>query len=389
MFRPAAERLVAIGDLHGDLGKTKEAFVAGGLIDPRTLRWVGGDTVAVQVGDQLDRGGDEVAILYMLERLRREAREAGGELIVMNGNHETMNVAGQFRYAFRPGVEDFRRWRGRQIMGAALKATCGEGPGQCTLLGAARVADIVESRYVKNGRGRSKSPTPPGGAPGWLYTDEGPGSTMPRLAAVAPGGPVATRFLAHQPVVVAVGSTVFTHGGVLPHHAEYGLEHINKEVSDWIKGGSSAGRVERSTVPVHVRSRESVVWARDYSHPDGTQCNCDVLEEALGKMPGMRRVVVGHTIQQPGGVNGACDGRVIKVDVGMSAGCGDSRPEVLEILRDGEGGISRLRLDEDTGAVVREPVAGVPQRATTAENQAKATKGGVNGSYISSLFGGR
>jgi hypothetical protein len=38
-----------------------------------------------EVGDQLDRGGDEVAILYMLERLRREAREAGGELIVMNG----------------------------------------------------------------------------------------------------------------------------------------------------------------------------------------------------------------------------------------------------------------------------------------------------------------
>ena len=37
------------------------------------------------MGDQLDRGGDEVAILYMLERLRREAREAGGELIVMNG----------------------------------------------------------------------------------------------------------------------------------------------------------------------------------------------------------------------------------------------------------------------------------------------------------------
>ena len=68
--------------------------------------------MAVQVGDQLDRGGDEVAILFMLERLRREARAAGGELIVMNGNHETLNVAGKFRYAFKGGMEDFRRWWG-------------------------------------------------------------------------------------------------------------------------------------------------------------------------------------------------------------------------------------------------------------------------------------
>jgi hypothetical protein len=35
---------------------------------------------------------------------------------LQHGNHETMNVMGQFRYAFRPGVEDFRRWRGRQCM---------------------------------------------------------------------------------------------------------------------------------------------------------------------------------------------------------------------------------------------------------------------------------
>lgn len=48
VFRPAAERLVAIGDLHGDLGKTKEAFVAGGLMDAHTGAWVGGKTVAVQ-----------------------------------------------------------------------------------------------------------------------------------------------------------------------------------------------------------------------------------------------------------------------------------------------------------------------------------------------------
>lgn len=47
-FLPAAERIVAIGDLHGDLDKTKRALRLGGLID-EAGNWTGGQTVAVQV----------------------------------------------------------------------------------------------------------------------------------------------------------------------------------------------------------------------------------------------------------------------------------------------------------------------------------------------------
>lgn len=47
-FLPAAARLVAIGDLHGDMGKTRRAFRIGGLIDDNG-KWSGGTTTAVQV----------------------------------------------------------------------------------------------------------------------------------------------------------------------------------------------------------------------------------------------------------------------------------------------------------------------------------------------------
>jgi len=43
--------------------------------------------------------------------------------------------------------------------------------------------------------------------------------------------------------------------------------------------------------------------------------------------------VVGHTIQRRG-INSACDAKVIRIDVGLSAGCGDRSPQVLEILND-------------------------------------------------------
>lgn len=47
-------------------------------------------------------------------------------------------------------------------------------------------------------------------------------------------------------------------------------------------------------------------------------------------------MVVGHTIQQPVGLNGACDNMVIRVDVGLSKGCADGMPQVLEIREDKE-----------------------------------------------------
>jgi hypothetical protein len=50
-FLPAAKRVVAIGDLHGDFEKTRRAFRLGGLIDEND-RWAAGTTVAVQVCTQ-------------------------------------------------------------------------------------------------------------------------------------------------------------------------------------------------------------------------------------------------------------------------------------------------------------------------------------------------
>ena len=383
LFRPAVRRLVAIGDVHGDLRATTEALRAGGVLDDEN-KWCGGETTVVQVGDQLDRGGDEIAILFLLERLRFEARRAGGELIVMNGNHETLTAAGRFRYADDASRGDLRRWRGRQLFGAALKHACGEKPGQCTLLGADAAAEAVErgrkgfpmtpppragaarddERRARDASSTTKTETEtftkksgvaprPGASTYAIHADASASSWMPRLAAFAPGGPLATRFLAHQPVVCAVGSTVFAHGGVLRSHARVGLRRANRETAEWLAGSLASG-----APPAHVTGADSVVWARTYSHPDAFRCDCDALDEALKALPGMARVVVGHTIQGEKGVNAACAGKALRVDVGMSRGCGGRAPEVLEILDDGAGGISKLRWDAERKKVVREPVEG-------------------------------
>lgn len=298
---PAAERLVAIGDLHGDMAKTRRAFSLAGLIDQQD-RWTGGDTVVVQVGDILDRGDQEIEIFYWLERLQREAAAAGGALHILNGNHETMNVAHHFRYVTPGGYASFRTWAETHALEAALKGRCGCHPD---------VTDLRKAMGLRGGDGLAA-----------------------RSAALQPGGPLATRFIAPHPVVLQVGSTVFVHGGLLPQHVAYGIERMNIETREWVLKGPINAK------PRFLSGREAVVWARDYSQEDPARCDCDALKKALAGVPGAARVVVGHTIQGAG-INSACGGRVFRIDVGLSRGCGDGTPEVLEILRDRE--VRRLR----------------------------------------------
>lgn len=59
-------RLVAIGDLHGDLSAALATLELAGVVAPghggridRTV-WAGGDTLVVQMGDFTDRGPSEI-----------------------------------------------------------------------------------------------------------------------------------------------------------------------------------------------------------------------------------------------------------------------------------------------------------------------------------------
>ena len=268
---PAVPRLIALGDLHGDLAATRAALRLAGAIDDAD-RWIGGDLVVVQTGDQLDRGDDERAILDLLDRLRGEAAAAGGAVHVLNGNHELMNVAGDLRYVTAGGLLDFQ-----DVPGLDLAAPAAQG-----------VPPAVRARFL----------------------------------AFAPGGPYARR-LAERNVVQIVGDTVFVHGGVLPEHVRYGLDRINREVQAWLRGDGE--------VPVAVAlDEQSPVWTRLYSDNPG-EAACRALGDALAAIPAAR-MVVGHTVHRQG-ITSACDGKVWMIDVGMAAYYG-GRPEVLEIVGD-------------------------------------------------------
>ena len=98
---PAPQRIVAIGDLHGDHDAWRAIARAAGLINAKG-KWSGGNATLVQMGDVVDRGPDSLKIIRDLMSLQREAPKRGGKVIVLLGNHEAMMMTGDMRYV-HPG----------------------------------------------------------------------------------------------------------------------------------------------------------------------------------------------------------------------------------------------------------------------------------------------
>lgn len=229
------KRLVAIGDLHGDLAATRAALRTAGAIDDRD-RWIGGALVVVQTGDVLDRGDDEQAILDLIARLEGEAKAAGGALIMLLGNHELMSGAGDLRYVTPGGLSDFDD-----------------------------VAGLDTSKYASVSERARK-----------------------RIAALAPGGPYAKQLAAHN-VIAIVGDTVFSHAGVLGDWATQ-VDAVNQSSRCWLDG--QAGGPENP--PLAMTSTESPVWTRAIG---ADSADCAQVKSSLAAL-GVKRMVVGHTVQR-------------------------------------------------------------------------------------------
>ena len=359
---PPSPRVVAIGDLHGDLGKARAALRTADVIDAND-RWCGGTSVVVQVGDILDRGDDEVAIFHLLHRLQGEALRAGGRLHVMNGNHESMNVVaaqtqgGRFRYATAGGMEAYRHWADTQRFAAALKLRCG----------------VKQHPHL---------------APGSTAAEVEPAGAA-RAQSMCADCPFSRLFLHGKPVALQIGSTLFTHGGWVPEHASHGIDAVNAAADAWMRGASYPSNTPPAAasppLPPVLGGSRAVVWSRGHGWPNPAKCDCADLTAALAATPsGPARVVVGHTIQQ-GGINAVCDGAAIRVDVGMSAGCGNGNVQVLEILEDGKAGIYVLS-DSPHGVIrTRVPTA---EAAFAALKEKKERAAAAAGAHTADAAGG-
>lgn len=314
---PAVKRLIAIGDIHGDLGLAIRSFKLANLIDDK-FNWIAQppDTVVVQVGDQIDScrpipglndchnvkyAGDvrdDMNVLEFFNKMHIEASKAGGAVYSLLGNHELMNAQGNFNYVSYENMQNFNY---KQYQGPA---------------------------------GRKE--------------------------AFKPGAPIANMLACTRPSILVVGSTLFVHAGLLPSLAkklkffnietELKLDYLNNIVRKWLLGKLSEAEF-KNYIMIASDKQESLFWTRIYGAiPENTSMDSSVCDNNVKKVLEVFQIgqmVIGHTPQMASnksGINGTCyekgKNTLYRIDGGFSHAFqvfGDNTRksvQVLEIIDD-------------------------------------------------------
>ncbi|MCX7055371.1 MAG: metallophosphoesterase, partial [Proteobacteria bacterium] len=322
------DRVVAFADVHGAYTELITLLRETGIVDAQD-RWAAGRTHVVSLGDLLDRGADSRKVMDLLLRLQGEAQAAGGQLHVVLGNHEAMNVLGDLRYV-----------------------DVGEYAAYTDVESATERADLRKAWEAAQGAGS-----------GPAFDQKFPPGYFGHRAALSPKGKYG-QWLLSLPVAIALNDTLFMHAGPSNVLRGMSLQELNLRyrtaLTEYL---GLADRLEQARLlqpgdAFHARSqlaRERLAamtaaastggGTADGALADAVQrfqaaddnallstdgpnwyrgaalCNeaaeADVLLPLLQQF-GVTRLVVGHTPTRDLRAVTRFDGRVVKLDAGMN-----------------------------------------------------------------------
>ena len=304
-----AERIVAIGDIHGSLDNLTAILRATGLIDNRQ-RWAGGKAVFVQTGDVLDRGPASRAAIDLLRKLESEAPKAGGLVLPLLGNHEVMRLARDWRYVSEGEYNAFK------------------GPGSPELRD--RAFEFISADNVK----RAKAANQPFDAREFrkVFYDTNPLGAIEMQLAFAPDADYG-KWVRDRNVMARINGIAFLHGGLAPDIAAKGCAAINAGAREEMRKPLPPAKAD----DMMITSSTGPLWYRGMVD-DGDlpgPADAEKVDAAL-KAIGARAVVLGHTVAPTFRIRTGSGGRVVQIDTGMLNGTyyPGGRPSALEIVGD-------------------------------------------------------
>jgi hypothetical protein len=368
----AAARVVAVGDIHGDVAAFKAILEQTGLVDGQS-RWTGGNATLVQTGDYLDRGAGVREVLDLLMALEDQAKAASGRAITLLGNHETMNLTSEVRDVSPEAYASFVDERSEERRQAAFEAHQKLAAARREAFARTSTSLAVPNVYREQSREEWMAARPPG--------------MIEYIEAFGPQGHYG-RWLRRRDLTVRVGDTVFLHGGFNPQVAPKKLSSVNdqaeQELAAWDRMRKimldermalpsftfqellEAGRSELDRVVVEARTKAQApeppdafpsvlvghpltellrlsvwsiintngpVWFRGFAtwSPEEGARYVDELQRRYGRV----RFVVGHTMPATLRITARFSSRVFLIDTGMlSSYYKGGRASALEISGD-------------------------------------------------------
>lgn len=309
------QRVVAVGDLHGDYDAWAAIARHARLTDAKG-RWAGGNATLVQLGDVVDRGPDSLKIIRHLMKLQREAARKGGRVVTLVGNHEAMMMTGDFRYVHPGELAAFTTKQSEQVRDRVYEAN----------------RKAIEAAY----KARDPAMTAEAIKAAWNQTT--PLGQLEYRLAWSPAGELGKWAMAN-PAIVRLGDTLFVHGGISAAFAGLPADEINRQVAAALKAQdeSPTAIINHPQGPLWYRgliSRGDGDEATVAPIPPGATIPLTIDQEidlALRNYQ-VKRIVVGHTPSLDGIISSA-NGKLWRADSAISRAYGGTL-SYLEIVGD-------------------------------------------------------
>ena len=399
---PEQRRVIVIGDIHGDFDVAIKCLIIAKCINNikvpynksilsmdaffKQLEWIGNDTYIVQLGDQIDRvrpqnwdnnditidsaykdEGSTLEIFYLFYLIDKLARKKGGRAFSIIGNHEIMNVEGDFRYV---SLKEFKSFKER------LETVYHKNSKY-----------PYHSRTLKNNSYKLKNDENNMNSNNMNSVNSVKYSKLPdgfreRLYAFSPTGICSNMMGTNNYIILQIGKWLFCHGSpVLNTLNTYNIDSINNYVSMYLLGiNNNEKNIDKHYHTITQHGKKSILWNRAFGDTEINNKKDNILSieldtileaynnknrkeqenayensitknnrdkinrDEINNNIRVNFIAVGHTIQDTdkNGINSICDGRVWRCDVGMSKAFINKknskeinyyqRPQVLEIL---------------------------------------------------------
>ena len=322
------ERIVAIGDIHGDYDNYIEVLKNAGVINRRG-RWSAGKTHVVQVGDIPDRGPDTLKIIEHLQKLEKQAQSAGGRLHLLIGNHEHMNITGDLRYVHPGEYEAFKTRNSKQLRNNyyayVVKTIERQREALSTSGGDASHLPVADDDFKTD----------------W-YNEHPLGFVEHRLA-WQKGGELFGWIAAHN-TVIRINDVLFLHGGLSAELLPLSITDINERIRAELNREASEGESLGTAT-------DGPLWYRGLARGDEA-AERPALDSVLAHFDA-EMIVLGHT-PDLNAITPRFGGQVVIIDTGISAYYGGHLASLL--IENGSAtaihGDHRLALPTNTAEVL-------------------------------------
>lgn len=259
-------KMIAISDIEGNFNAFS-SFLLNNKVINKDYSWIYGDGHLVLNGDFFDRGHNVNQVLWLIYKLEAEAEEQGGKVHFINGNHEVMNLKGDFSHAQHQYIEVAKQISNKKYWNEASQFL-----------------------YAKDSE-----------LGGWLRTKN---------------------------IIEKIGSYIFVHGGLNNKHVEQNLsiseinsiakEYYNKQLKQISNDTKESLVLSSYYSPYWDRSLamswtyKSMFFMNDPFNAPTHKTTQAELEEILAFF-GAEKIVIGHSVVDH--VIADYNGKVIKIDV--------------------------------------------------------------------------